>query len=670
MSDPRQLLKLRSMNLSFDDFKFVMGEAQQSGDDKDKKDDKKEDSQEQAKRAREVGAKLMSLLLPPEFAKTKKYNIYVNATALYGLPLQLTQMSQALLRESTADPTASLKFTISRMPYSRTEAQLFDSIAGALSAIIVAIGLAFLPAGYIVFIVKEKEINAKHLQLISGVDVKAYWISNFAFDLVIHFIASLGSIVIIFALGSDTLAENAGVIVVAMFLFGCSIIPFSYLLSFSFKNSGNAQNGGIMIFIASGVILMIVSIVFNSIDDLKPYLDTVRFISRLFPNYCLVDTIWQLSVLGIQQLFLFNPPDGPWAMNVSGWNFVFMGAESVVFFLALLVLEHLSATNMCIKKTSENSEGLNEKEDADVAAERERIQNGQAHDDLLTLKGVRRVYPSRGKDPEKVAVNNLHFSIPKNQCFGFLGVNGAGKSTTLKIITGDEIPTAGDAFVSGHSVVSEKVPVRKNTGYCPQFDAVHPLMTAEETLSMFGRLRGVPEAKLPAMVQNLAKRLTLDQDNQHKRPAGTYSGGNRRKLSVGVALIGNPAVVLLDEPSTGMDPVSRRFMWNFIAETMTNRAVVLTTHSMEECEALCSRIGILVHGRMKCIGSSQYLKSVHGKGYEFSLNVNGGNEEKVKEFVAKEFENVSLLEAFGGNFKYRLGMQQRCLLYYLCIYAF
>merc|ERR1711966_361310 len=108
-------------------------------------------------------------------------------------------------------------------------------------------------------------------------------------------------------------------------------------------------------------------------------------------------------------------------------------------------------------------------------------------------------------------------------------------------------------------------------------------MTGEETLYFYGRIRGVPEGRLKEMVDYLAEKLTLTQDNQHKRPAGTYSGGNRRKLSVGVALIGNPPVVFLDEPSTGMDPVSRRFMWDFISQSMTDRAVILTTHSMEEC---------------------------------------------------------------------------------------
>jgi len=163
------------------------------------------------------------------------------------------------------------------------------------------------------------------------------------------------------------------------------------------------------------------------------------------------------------------------------------------------------------------------------------------------------------------------------------------------------------------------------------------------------------------MVNYLAKRLTLDQDNQHHRPAQTYSGGNRRKLSVGVALIGNPPVVFLDEPSTGMDPVSRRFMWDFISQTMENRAVILTTHSMEECEALCSRIGILVHGRLRCLGSAQHLKNRFGNGFEFLLNVKDNCVDSIRDFVKQHFTNAKELECYGGNIKYQLGVQSMAL---------
>merc|ERR1719436_1839442 len=105
------------------------------------------------------------------------------------------------------------------------------------------------------------------------------------------------------------------------------------------------------------------------------------------------------------------------------------------------------------------------------------------------------------------------------------------------------------------------------------------------------------------------------------RQASTFSGGTKRKLSLGIALVGNPRIVFLDEPTTGVDPESRRFMWKLISSTMEGRSVILTTHVMEECEALCSRIGIMVNGRIKCLGSTQHLKTVYGLGYELEMLV-------------------------------------------------
>merc|ERR1719164_181740 len=144
---------------------------------------------------------------------------------------------------------------------------------------------------------------------------------------------------------------------------------------------------------------------------------------------------------------------------------------------------------------------------------------------------------------------------------------------------------------------------------------------------------------------------------EHKL-AGSLSGGNKRKLSVAIAMIGSPPVVFLDEPSTGMDPVSRRFMWKFITETMRDRAVVLTTHSMEECEAMCSRIGILVAGQLECLGTSQHLKSKFGSGYQ--IDITSGNEKAlvgIKDFLGSTFDKLVEIEVFGGKAKYRVELK-------------
>jgi ABC-type multidrug transport system ATPase subunit len=159
--------------------------------------------------------------------------------------------------------------------------------------------------------------------------------------------------------------------------------------------------------------------------------------------------------------------------------------------------------------------------------------------------------------------------------------------------------------------------IRRMIGYCPQFDRQYPNLTVKQHLYLYGRIKGLCGSELKREVaQKLADMQLLEYA---RRPAGKLSGGNRRKLSVAMALIGEPPVVFLDEPSTGMDPVARRFMWQVIediAEKRQESVVVLTTHSLEECEALCNRLAIQVNGAFRCIGSSQEIKSVYGKGYE------------------------------------------------------
>jgi len=184
------------------------------------------------------------------------------------------------------------------------------------------------------------------------------------------------------------------------------------------------------------------------------------------------------------------------------------------------------------------------------------------------------------------------------------------------MLSGDILPSSGSASLAGFDIVRQQLQVRRLLGYCPQFDALLDLLSAREHLELYARIKGVPEADLRRVVERQLDEFDLRE--YAGKLAGTLSGGNKRKLSVAIALIGDPPVVFLDEPSTGVDPVARRFMWGVIARVASGdrgTTIVLTTHSMEEVEALCTRIGIMVGGRLRCLGTSQHLKSRHGSGF-------------------------------------------------------
>jgi ATP-binding cassette subfamily A (ABC1) protein 1 len=255
--------------------------------------------------------------------------------------------------------------------------------------------------------------------------------------------------------------------------------------------------------------------------------------------------------------------------------------------------------------------------DEDVQHEATEVETGEKEGDLIVIRKLKKVYKTKG-DP-KLAVKGLEFSIPQGECFGFLGVNGAGKTTTLKMLTGDVIPTSGTASLAGHDILKEQLQVRRVIGYCPQFDALLENLTVKEHLELFAKIKGIPENLVGFTVREKMDQLNLNAFEN--KLAGKLSGGNKRKLSVAIAMIGSPPVVFLDEPSTGMDPLSRRFMWNMISCWKMNRSIMLTTHSMEECEALCTRVGVMAAGRLHCLGSIQHVKSRFGKGLQIQLKV-------------------------------------------------
>jgi len=161
--------------------------------------------------------------------------------------------------------------------------------------------------------------------------------------------------------------------------------------------------------------------------------------------------------------------------------------------------------------------------------------------------------------------------------------------------------------------------IQSRMGYCPQFDAILPLMTGREMLTMISLLRGIPPKFIKRTVDDLASELLLT-DHLDRR-CGSYSGGNKRKLSVAIALVGRQELVLLDEPSTGMDPIARRRLWEAIldAKAAGDQSIILTSHFIEECEVLCDRLCIMVRGKIKCIGSPQHLRTKFAQGHTVLL---------------------------------------------------
>jgi ABC-2 type transport system ATP-binding protein len=210
------------------------------------------------------------------------------------------------------------------------------------------------------------------------------------------------------------------------------------------------------------------------------------------------------------------------------------------------------------------------------------------------------------KFEDKVAVDSLNLQIPKGELFGLLGPNGAGKTTTINILCGLVKPTSGTAQICGYDIAKDTGKVKELIGVCIQETAVYPYLTGAENLELFGNLQTMDKKTLIARRDMLLDKMGLREDA--KRKAAKYSGGMKRRLSLALALIHDPEIAFLDEPTVAMDPQSRHAVWDFIKDQKTKgKTIILTTHYMEEAEELCDRIGIIDHGKLIALGTPKEL---------------------------------------------------------------
>ncbi|XP_075384195.1 ATP-binding cassette sub-family A member 17-like [Tenrec ecaudatus] len=551
-------------------------------------------------------------------------------------------------------------------------------------------GMAFLASSFSILTVKENASKAKHIQFVGGVHVATFWIPNLLWDLITVLEPSLLLLVVFLYYREEafTYQENSLAVLLTLMLYGWAIIPFVYVLSFCFASPGSAFIK--LIFVLTFLSIspfILVSATSRKDLNYKAISQSLDNAFLVFPGHCLGMAFSNLYYnFGFQKFCnakKLNKTDCIAASegytvqeNIFAWESLGIGkyvtalAISGPVYLALLFLIETSTLRRLRARLSncfrmENLEKTpspgSAPEDQDVAEERETIQKhlgSICEQNPLVLKEMSKVYFT---EVPLLAVNKVSFAVHAQECFGLLGINGAGKTSIFKILTGEEFATSGDAFVQRFSINSDLGEVRQHIGYCPQFDALLEHLTARETLVLYARLRGVPERHIGACVEDTLRGLLLEP--HANKLVRTYSGGNKRKLSTGIALIGDPAVIFLDEPSTGMDPMARRLLWDTLARAReSGKAIVITSHSMEECEALCTRLAIMVQGQFKCLGSPQHLKSKFGSGYSLRAKVHSEDGQKAaldefKAFVSLTFPGSILEDEHQGLVHYHLPAQ-------------
>ncbi len=215
------------------------------------------------------------------------------------------------------------------------------------------------------------------------------------------------------------------------------------------------------------------------------------------------------------------------------------------------------------------------------------------------------------KYKERTAVDSLDLVIEKGELFALLGLNGAGKTTTIKMLCCLTPPTGGDALLLGDSIVSNPAAVKQKINLSPQETAVAPALSVQENLELIAQIYGSEPKSARAKAGEIM--LSFGLSDRAKEKAKTLSGGLQRRLSIAMALISEPEIIFLDEPTLGLDVVARRELWKVMRDLKGKITMVLTTHYLEEAEALSDRIGILHKGRLKALGSAEELKQQTGK---------------------------------------------------------
>ncbi|KLT40780.1 P-loop containing nucleoside triphosphate hydrolase protein [Cutaneotrichosporon oleaginosum] len=461
--------------------------------------------------------------------------------------------------------------------------------------------MAIWPAFAAIYPATEKRAGVRINQYSNGARPAALWAGHLAFELPGIFIVA--TIVTVAAAGAGQFTA-LGQFWVCLVLYGISATCCAYLLSLFFKTSFGAWAAIASI---NGVIFLFYVVVYQVIAMSDKTGSADRNMAIAHFGYAVLHPVASIVRAAFVSVNIFNLLcDGRGGrteksfgdMTLFGGPILYMIVQGVVAFMLLVWFDsgrpipHWAQRNKKIK-------GADADRSPDVIDEAKRAAGSS---DALIVDRLTKQFEKRAKP----SVDDVTFGVAQGDTFALIGPNGAGKTTTLGVVRGVERPTRGDVRVTGYSIVRDRNQARESLGVCPQHSAIDVHLTVRQHLWLYGRLKGVPRAQLGRDVDALlaVSGLTIKSDEL----ASSLSGGNLRKLSLACALIGDRPVILIDEFSSGVDPFSKREAWHTLEALTRDRAVVMTTHSMEEVDALSNRVGIIA-SKLLAVGTPASLKS-------------------------------------------------------------
>ncbi|NWS03750.1 ABCA5 protein, partial [Motacilla alba] len=630
------------------------------------------------------------------------FNIIFNSTMVHSLPVLMNIVSNLLLR--------SLNVTESIQIWSNPLIQdLPDTIFRLeiyFEAVLLGIIITGMPPYFAMDNAENHKIKAYTQLKIAGLYPSAYWTGQAVVDLPLFFFILILMIGCLFAFHYGVYFYVGKFLAVIFCLIGYvpSVVLFTYVVSFTFKKVQNTKEFWSFIFSVTALLCTVVTEVSFFLDH---YLLTtiLHYVFSIFiPIYpligCLICFI-KVSWKGHSESGGFHDP---WDRLLVAVLAPYLQCVLWLFLLRCFELKNGGRTvredpffRKCFTKAKPwkfPDVPHEENEDEDVKAERlrvkeilssprsEEVKPKPPHLGLPRAAGIcshlpllcqmpailvsslHKEFDERkefllGRKIKKVATKHVSLCVKKGEILGLLGPNGAGKSTLINMLVGEIEPTSGQVLMGDDSLgLSSEDDSVKFVGYCPQTNPLWPDITLQEHFEIYGAIKGMSQSDVKEVIKRIAS--VLDLKDHLQKTTKKLGMGLKRKLCFALSMLGNPRVTLLDEPSTGMDPKAKQHMWRAIRAAFKNkeRAAILTTHYMEEAEAVCDRVAILVSGQLRCIGTVQHLKSKFGRGYFLEMKLRETADVQQVEYLQSQilhiFPNANRQESFASILAYKI----------------
>ncbi|CAF2071729.1 unnamed protein product [Rotaria magnacalcarata] len=561
------------------------------------------------------------------------------------------------------------------------------SLFNFINSILAAIFIGILSSN----VIRERLTHSKDLQLLTRLSKFTYWFSTAIYDFTLCLIlCSILTIIVkisaVYRVDSGAEVEiyvsnqHIGYFFLIFLLYSLTSLPFVYVYSFI---PGTELIGFVIYFIVN-VLVCFVDVVLGfigvfsgsktlpngtKVNQTGTLMTNIRWIlSALFPTVNLKHALFNIRLRSSDRCV--GPVNSVMGTNYSlseSWLslsepglgiqcLIFIGQSIFWWFIVMFIEEGWKIgwkkMQYCFKRQQQQSarrktnEWNDQQLDTDVRNERQLIlnQSQSTSSAIVIVQDLVHEFqkPKEASSTTRIhrAVDHLNFFVPPSSCFGLLGANGAGKTTTFRLLINSIQPTSGEVFIN-------RTENKADIGYCPQFDWLVDHLNVRETLTLFARLKGLTSADINEIHMTMIQCFGLDtNENQQVQ---NLSGGNKRKLSASLAFMANPTLIFLDEPTTGLDAAAKRKVWNVIRTARdAGLTIIMTSHSMEECEALCTKIGIMKAGQFLCLGSLQHLKNRFGNGYVVQVKVSIDKLNRIKDELEFTLPGIKIEDEKNG----------------------